>query len=88
MNVVNLCWRLAFLLNDYKTLTKESVVLVCYIGPNTRKQSLTQVHTKVHRCHCLPKEWPNKGFQTYQRIESPFGHGDILFFAPEPKIGS
>ena len=32
-------------------------------------RSLTQVHTNVQCCHCLPKELPNKGYQTYQRVE-------------------
>ena len=42
---------------------------VGYQTPGSR--SLTQVHTNVHCCHWLPKELSNKGYQTYQRVESP-----------------
>ena len=40
-----------------------------YQAPGSR--SLTQVHTNVHCYHWLPKEFSNKGYQTYQRVESP-----------------
>ena len=40
-----------------------------YQAPGSR--SLTQVHSNVHRCHWLPKELTNKGYQTYQSLESP-----------------
>ena len=33
--------------------------------------SLTQVLTNVHCCHWFPKELSNKGYGTYQKVESP-----------------
>ena len=39
--------------------------------PTPGSRSLTQVHTNVHCCHWLPKELSKKGYQTYQRVESP-----------------
>ena len=39
--------------------------------PTPGSKSLTQVHTNVRCCQWLPKELSNKGYQTYQRVESP-----------------
>ena len=39
--------------------------------PTPGSRSLTKVHTNVSCSHWLPKELPNKGYQTSQRIESP-----------------
>ena len=44
-------------------------VKVGYPTPGSR--SMTQGHTNVHFCHGLRKEYSNKGYQTYQRVESP-----------------
>ena len=39
--------------------------------PTSGIRSLTQGHTNAHRCHWLPKEFSYKGYQTYQKVESP-----------------
>ena len=39
--------------------------------PTPGSKSLTQVLTNVHCCHWFPKELSNKGYGTYQKVESP-----------------
>ena len=49
---------------------------VGYLTSGSR--SLTQVQTNVHCYHWFPKDLSNKGYQTYQRVESPY-RGSIGF---------
>ena len=49
MNVVNLCWRLIFLYNYYKTLIKETVV--CYIGTLFMQVELGTKHPEAVPWH-------------------------------------
>ena len=87
MNVVNLCWRLAFLLNDYKTLTKESVV--CYIGTKHPEAGPWHMFTVAIVYQRNDQIRVIKLIRGSKVLNFKFlWHGDILFFAPEPKIGS